>query len=74
MRGTLIVYANSDTFRLLSEDCRRFYGHRQNLRDRLQAAWLVFTGRADALSWEEVPHKGERTTPAVTEYDGKAQL
>ncbi len=55
MRGTLIVYANPDTFRLMASHQKRFYGHRVSFRDRLYAAWLVFTGRADALSWEAWP-------------------
>lgn len=56
MRGTLIVYAHPETFRILAEDHpKRFYGHRERFLDRLYAAWLVFTGRADALSWEEWP-------------------
>ena len=55
MRGTLIVYAHPETFLILAEDTKRFYGHRENFRDRLYAAWLVFTGRADALCWDEWP-------------------
>lgn len=31
----------------------RMYGHRQRFFQRLAAAWLVFTGRADALVWME---------------------
>ena len=60
MRGTLIIYAHPHTFGLLSEDCHRFYGHRKSFSCRLYAAWLVFTGKADALSWELLPNKGER--------------
>ena len=52
MRGTLIVYAHPETLRLMSEHQKRFYGHRESFRDRLYAAWLVFTGQADALMWE----------------------
>lgn len=55
MRGTLIVYACPDTLRLMARHQKRFYGHRVTLPDRLYAAWLVFTGRADALSWEAWP-------------------
>jgi hypothetical protein len=72
MRGTLIVYANPNTFQLLAEDCRRFYGHRTGLLDRLQAAWLVFSGKADALSWTEVENGGERRSTALLPHDGKA--
>lgn len=60
MRPTMILYAHPETFALLAEDCRRFAGKRYTMRDRLRAAYLVFVGRADALSWEELPHKGER--------------
>lgn len=60
MRGTLIVYAHPETLRLMAEHQKRFYGHRESFRDRLYAAWLVFSGRADALSWEEWPPQFER--------------
>ena len=53
MRPTMILHAHPDTFRLLSEHPERFAGTRKSLRDRFYAAWLVFCGRADALSWEE---------------------
>ncbi len=52
MRPTLIVYAHPDTLRILSETGQRFAGRRSSFRDRFHAAWLVFTGRADALSWD----------------------
>jgi hypothetical protein len=52
MRATHIVYAHPQTFRILSEDNRRFSGTRRTFRDRFYAAWLVFTGRADALMWQ----------------------
>jgi len=52
MRPTMIIYAHPDTLRILSEENRRFSGTRRTLRDRLYAAWLVFTGRADALMWQ----------------------
>lgn len=54
MRGTLIVYAHHKTFELLASERRRFYGHRTRFFDRLYAAWLVFSGRADALCWDFV--------------------
>lgn len=52
MRPTLIVYAHPDTFRAMGEAMTRFAGTRRRFCDRLYAAWLVFTGRADALYWE----------------------
>ncbi len=52
MRATHIVYAHPQTLRLLSVGNRRFSGTRDSLRQRLYAAWLVFTGRADALMWQ----------------------
>lgn len=55
MRATTIVYAHPEVFRILAEDTRRFSGSRTGFWDRLFAAWLVFVGRADALSWEEWP-------------------
>lgn len=61
MRGTTIHYASPEwaelmrTHQLTLPDGRRvpsrFYGQRQTFLDRLHAAWLVFTGRADALVW-----------------------
>lgn len=53
MRPTTIVHAHPETFRLLSDDPTRFAGTRSGFLARAYAAWLVFTGRADALSWEE---------------------
>jgi len=55
MRPTMILYAHPETFRMLSERPRRFSGTRTGFWERAFAAWLVFTGRADALSWEELP-------------------
>lgn len=52
MRGTMIVYAHPDTLRLVAEH-GRFSPTRRGFFERLYAAWLVFTGRADALSWDE---------------------
>jgi hypothetical protein len=52
MRPTHIVYAHPHTLRVLSEDNQRFAGTRRSFKDRLYAAWLVFTGRADALMWQ----------------------
>jgi hypothetical protein len=49
----MIVYAHPQTLRILSEQNRRFAGTRWSLRARLYAAWLVFTGRADALLWRD---------------------
>jgi hypothetical protein len=54
MRPTMIVYAHPETLRLAAE-YGRFSGTRSRIIERLYAAWLVFTGRADALSWEEWP-------------------
>jgi hypothetical protein len=51
MRATLIVHAHPATFALLAKH-GRFAGVRQTLGQRLFAAFLVFTGRADALLWE----------------------
>lgn len=53
MKPTMILYAHPETFRILSEDCKRFSGSRHTFFARLYAAWKVFTGAADALSWEE---------------------
>lgn len=63
MRGTLINYVSDPWADLLKSHRRtmadgrsvpaRFYGHRTGLFERLQAAWLVFSGRADALMWPE---------------------
>lgn len=50
MRGTMIVYAHPEKLRLLSEN-GRFAATRTGPLERLYAAWLVFTGRADALYW-----------------------
>jgi hypothetical protein len=63
MRGTLIVYAHPETLRLMAEHQKRFYGHRESFRDRFYAAWLVFTGRADALSWEAWPESDPPSVP-----------
>lgn len=52
MRGTMILYAHPDTLRLAAES-GRFSPTRTSFFQRLFAAWLVFTGRADALSWDE---------------------
>jgi len=67
MRGTTIHYASPEWVRLLENnqtglpDGRyvpsRMYGHRQGFFERLYAAWLVFTGRADALIWMEDRYK-----------------
>lgn len=59
MRPTTIIYAHPETFRILAEDTRRFSGSRRSLPDRMFAAWLVFTGRADALSWETWPPQSD---------------
>ncbi|WP_315782325.1 hypothetical protein [Bradyrhizobium sp. SZCCHNPS1003] len=52
MRPTLIVYAHPDTLRILSETGQRFAGRRRSFIERFQAAWMVFTGRADAITWD----------------------
>lgn len=61
MRPTQIIYAHPDIIALMGANTvtlpnghevpRRFSGTRTNIRQRLEAAWLVFTGRADALVW-----------------------
>jgi len=59
----MILYAHPETFQILAEEPRRFSGTRSSFRERLGAAWLVFVGKADALSWEEWPPEvtnGER--------------
>lgn len=63
MRGTTIHYASPEWVELLKNNQAglsngrwvpsRTYGHRQGFFERLYAAWLVFTGRADALIWME---------------------
>ena len=60
MRPTLIIYAHPQTFSLLARDCYRFAGTRRSIFARLYAAYLVFVGRADALSWDSMPNRGER--------------
>lgn len=51
MRATMLVFANPRTLRLLASN-GRFSGTRPYLFGRLYAAWLVFSGRADALCWD----------------------
>jgi len=51
MRGTQIIFAHQDTFALLAERPRRFTATRHGIWGRLYAAWLVFSGQADALMW-----------------------
>lgn len=51
MRGTQIIFAHPATFALLASDPRRFSATRHSWPQRLYAAWLVFTGKADALMW-----------------------
>lgn len=50
MRGTMIVYAHPEKFRILADN-GRFSPTRTGLFERLYAAWLVFSERADALYW-----------------------
>lgn len=52
MRPTMIVHAHPITFESLAREPKRFSGTRKGFCARLHAAWLVFSGRADALSWE----------------------
>jgi hypothetical protein len=52
LKPTLIVYAHPATLRILADEMVRFSGRRTSVRDRLYAAWKVFSGKADALSWE----------------------
>jgi hypothetical protein len=63
MRGTLIHYVSDEWANLLKSHRHfrqdgtttpaRFYGHRTGFFERLEAAWLVFTGKADALMWPQ---------------------
>jgi hypothetical protein len=62
MRGTTIHYVSPEFVELVKNHQRevkgrwmpaRFYGHRTGLIERWHAAWLVFTGRADAMVWPE---------------------
>lgn len=48
----MVLYANPTKLRLIAER-GRFDGTRTSFLRRLEAAWLVFTGRADALLWTE---------------------
>lgn len=69
MRGTTIYYASPEWVRLLQNHQRkmpdgrsvpaRMYGHRRGFFERLEAALLVFTGRADALVWMETVDEQE---------------
>lgn len=59
MRPTMILHAHPRVFRLLSEDMHRFSGTRSSLLARAYAAWLVFTGRADALLWPPPAGEGQ---------------
>jgi hypothetical protein len=53
MRATSIIYAHPETLRILAEGYPlRFSGTRASLRQRLYAAWLVFSGKADAITWD----------------------
>ena len=52
MRPTMIVHAHPVKLRLLAEH-GRFGGTRSGILKRLYAAWLVFSGRADALYWAD---------------------
>lgn len=61
MRATTIHYGHREFFQMaLQNDAgladgrwvpSRCCGTRSSIIERLQAAWLVFTGRADALVW-----------------------
>lgn len=63
MKPTNILYMHPELVAVMQSAVRtgshgypiniRFDGHRVSLRDRLEAAWLVFTGRADALVWDD---------------------
>lgn len=61
MRPTMILHAHPATFAILAQRPERFTGTRSGLIGRLYAAWLVFVGRADALSWEEWYRTGGTT-------------
>ena len=60
MKPTMILYAHPETLRILSERMVRFSGTRTTLWQRAFAAWKVFTGKADALSWEEWPPRANQ--------------
>lgn len=52
MRGTMIIYAHPQTFKILAAEPQRYSATRKTFAGRLYAAWLVFCGRADALAWD----------------------
>lgn len=56
MRGTTIIYAHPETLRLIAREQIRFSPTRTGLWERAEASWKVFTGKADALSWEKWPN------------------
>jgi hypothetical protein len=52
MRGTTIIYAHPQTLAILSEEYPlRFSATRHGFWARVYAAWLVFSGQADAITW-----------------------
>jgi hypothetical protein len=63
----MIIYAHPHTFGLLAERPERFSGTRSGFCRRLFAAWLVFSGKADALSWEEWPPETKIAAPPPKE-------
>ncbi len=63
MRPTMILFAHQTKFAILAERPKRFAGTRSGLIERLYAAWLVFSGRADALMWNgEEPYGDSANT------------
>lgn len=61
MRPTTILFAHRKKFEMLAARPKRFTGERRGLVERIYAAWLVFTGRADALLWDgEEPFGDQR--------------
>lgn len=56
MRGTQIIYAHPKTFAILAETPKRFSATRHGFWERMYAAWLVFSGKADALMWQRGEH------------------
>ncbi|WP_155253455.1 hypothetical protein [Bradyrhizobium japonicum] len=79
MRGTTVHYASPEWVNLLQNNQRglpdgrwvpaRYYGNRTSLFERLGAAWLVFTGKADALVWME-DYYGRSHSNGVRQSDG----
>lgn len=70
MRGTTIIYAHPETLRIMAEEQVRFSPSTTGLLERARAAWKVFTGKADALSWEEWPDNANQKKVPCPGCDG----